>query len=65
MENALDIKSIRKTLKMTQADLAVEVGVDQSTVSNWENGQAPRGPAKILLSALAEKAAISEKVDAA
>lgn len=28
------------------------MGVDQSTVSNWENGQRPRGPARKLLLSL-------------
>jgi DNA-binding transcriptional regulator YiaG len=56
MESELDVKSIRKALDMTQAQLASEVGVDQSTVSNWETGTTPRGPARILIAALAEKA---------
>lgn len=53
MENELDIKSIREKLGgITQARLAAALGVDQSTVSNWENGQKPRGPALRLLLAL-------------
>jgi DNA-binding transcriptional regulator YiaG len=57
METELDIKEIRRALDMTQAQLGEEVGVDQSTVSNWETGTSPRGPARKLLSALAAKAA--------
>jgi putative transcriptional regulator len=56
MENEIDVKAIRETLGLTQAGLAEQVGVDQSTISNWEKGQAPRGPArKILLSLIAPK----------
>lgn len=53
MENELDIKTIRENLGgVTQAQLADAMGVDQSTVSNWENGQRPRGPARKLLLSL-------------
>jgi DNA-binding transcriptional regulator YiaG len=52
MGNELNIKAIREKLGgITQSALADALGVDQSTVSNWENGQRPRGPAvKLLLS---------------
>jgi DNA-binding transcriptional regulator YiaG len=53
MEHELDIQAIRKDLGgITQAQLADAMGVDQSTVSNWENGQRPRGPARKLLLSL-------------
>lgn len=65
METNLDIKSIRTALDMTQAMLAEEVGVDQSTVSNWENGQLPRGPARKLLTVLAKKAEKTKAREAA
>lgn len=53
MENELDIKALRKELgDISQAQLADAMGVDQSTVSNWENGQRPRGPARKLLLSL-------------
>lgn len=56
MENEIDVKAIRDTLGLTQAGLAEQVGVDQSTISNWEKGQAPRGPArKLLLSLITPK----------
>lgn len=54
MQHDLDVKAIRATLQMTQAQLGEAVGVDQSTVSNWENGQQPKGPAKLLLGKLLE-----------
>jgi DNA-binding transcriptional regulator YiaG len=55
MKQDIDVKSIRSSLGVTQAQLAEVVGVDQSTVSNWENGQRPRGPARIILSKLTPK----------
>lgn len=59
MEALLDIKEIRSRLGMTQAQLGEAVGVDQSTVSNWENGALPRGPARKLLQKLAEQSSAS------
>lgn len=53
MEQQIDVKSIRAALGLTQAQLADAVGVDQSTVSNWENGQNPNGSARKLLRSLA------------
>lgn len=55
MEDALDVKALRARLKLTQAQLGDAVGVDQSTVSNWENGSPPRGPARKLLVKLAAR----------
>lgn len=55
MEREIDIKAMRAELGLTQAALAAEVGVDQSTVSNWENGTTtPRGPARKLLQSIAD-----------
>ncbi len=33
-----NLKSLRKNAKLTQGELAKIVGVDQRTVSAWENG---------------------------
>lgn len=64
MENELDVKTIREALKMTQAQLAEELGVDQSTISNWEKSeQLPRGPARKLLVSLAESVKPSEAAE--
>lgn len=52
MEQAIDVRAIRDQLGLTQAQLGERVGVDQSTVSNWERGMAPRGPARKLLEGL-------------
>lgn len=53
MEQILDVRAIRAQLGLTQAQLGDAVGVDQSTVSNWENGMSPRGPARKMLQNLA------------
>lgn len=53
MENDLNIREIRKKLGgISQETLADALGVDQSTVSNWENGKRPRGPALRLILSL-------------
>lgn len=48
----IDVKTLRASLGWTQAQLGAELGVDQSTVSNWESGGTPRGPALKLLHSL-------------
>jgi len=55
MEQAIDVKKLRADLGLTQAELGEAVGVDQSTISNWEKGSPPRGPARKLLETLAAK----------
>jgi DNA-binding transcriptional regulator YiaG len=54
MEAMIDVKQLREARGLTQAQFAKLVGVDQSTVSNWEKGMSPRGPAQILLRKLAD-----------
>jgi DNA-binding transcriptional regulator YiaG len=50
MKNEINVRKLREDLGMTQAQLAAEVGVDQSTVSLWETTETkPRGPALKLL----------------
>lgn len=56
MKHEINVKTLRDDLDMTQAQLAAEVGVDQSTVSLWETtGTTPRGPALKLLAQLSAK----------
>lgn len=56
MEQQIDVLAIRNRLEVTQAQLGEMVGVDQSTVSNWENKTtSPRGPARKLLEMLDKK----------
>jgi DNA-binding transcriptional regulator YiaG len=56
MRTDINVKKLREDLRMTQVQLAAEVGVDQSTVSLWETGETtPRGPALKLLTMLGSR----------
>lgn len=58
MHDDLDIPAIRKTLGLTQADLAKRAGVNITTVWRWENNEVPkRGSARAFLDQLAAEAA--------
>lgn len=48
----MNIKSLRIKRKMTQAELAEKIGVDQTAVSQWETGQT--NPKAALLPRVAE-----------
>ena len=51
-----DIKSIRQSLKKSQAEFALMIGVSISTLQNWEQGRRrPEGPARALLKIAAER----------
>lgn len=46
----MNIKSIRKDLKVSQREFAAMIGVSIDTLQNWEQGRRePEGPAKALL----------------
>jgi len=48
--NAVDIRKLRKSVKVSQSQFARMIGVSVDTVQNWEQGRrAPRGPAMALL----------------
>jgi putative transcriptional regulator len=48
--NAVDIRSLRKAVKVSQSAFARMLGVSVGTVRNWEQGRrTPRGPAMALL----------------
>jgi len=50
-----DIKAIRKSLKKSQSEFALMIGVSVSTLQNWEQGRRqPEGPARALLKVAAE-----------
>lgn len=50
------VKKIRKQLKLSQEDLARQLGVSYATVNRWENGQSkPSKLAKAQLDAFCKK----------
>lgn len=51
---------LRKSLKWTQDDLARHLGVEQATVSRWENGAKIKGPALKLIQLLLQNTSSSE-----
>ena len=46
------VKNIRLTLKLSQEDLARELGVSFATINRWENGKST--PSRLALSAIKE-----------
>lgn len=58
--SATEIKSIRKSLGLTQVEFAARLGVNQAAVCHWEKGiRRPSGPAAMLIKML-EKPGISK-----
>lgn len=46
----VDIKLVRKKLRVSQTEFAMILGVSPRTLQNWEQGRrSPDGPAKALL----------------
>lgn len=55
--DANGIRALREHLRMTQEELAGELGTRQQTISEWETGMyRPRGASAQLLSIVAERA---------
>lgn len=51
--DAATIKQLRNRTKLSQPDFATLLGVEVSTLRNWEQGRRePTGPAKALLRAI-------------
>ncbi len=47
---AIDIRKLRESVHVSQAQFAKMIGVSKDTLQNWEQGRRrPRGPAKALL----------------
>jgi transcriptional regulator with XRE-family HTH domain len=57
MAIAESTKSFRQRMRLSQRDLAAELGVDQATVSRIENGAEPSRPVRRLLEALIARSA--------
>ena len=51
--DAVDVKRLRKDLKMTQEVFAATFGISLGTLRHWERGDRhPSGPAQVLLRAV-------------
>ena len=49
----LNIKTLRRKLRYSQAQFAVIIGIPVATLRNWEQGRTyPEGPARVLMTAL-------------
>ena len=52
------VQALRRHLRMTQHQMAEEMGTRQQTISEWETGlYQPRGTSRTLLTIIAERAA--------
>jgi len=48
--DAIDIRKLRESVAVSQAQFARMIGVSKDTLQNWEQGcRRPRGPAQSLL----------------
>lgn len=55
--NKRKIRALRQHLRMTQAEMAEELGTRQQTISEWERGlYEPRGASATVLGMVAERA---------
>ncbi|MBN3495885.1 MULTISPECIES: NadS family protein [Vibrio] len=53
--SSVDVKAVRHSVAMTQAEFASTFGISLGTLRHWERGdRAPRGPALVLLNVLAK-----------
>ncbi len=60
--DAKHIKALRQHLKLTQSDMADQLGTRQQTVSEWEVGlYEPRGASAKLLSIIADRSEFKYK----
>jgi DNA-binding transcriptional regulator YiaG len=51
------VRSLRQHMKLTQSQMAEELGTRQQTISEWETGMyRPRGTSATLLTMVAERA---------
>ena len=54
--SALDVKTIRKKVGMSQSEFASAFGISLGTLRHWERGdRKPRGPALVLLNVVAKE----------
>ena len=50
----VDVRAVRKRLRLSQAEFAAKFGFQPATLRNWEQGRTrPDGPARVLLAVIA------------
>ena len=55
--DASAVRALRRHMKLSQDEMAAQLGTRQQTVSEWETGRyRPRGASATLLSMIAERA---------
>jgi putative transcriptional regulator len=60
--DSIDVAAVRKKTGLAQAAFARRIGVQVSTLRNWEQGRrTPQGPARILLALLDRNPRIVEE----
>ncbi len=58
-----DIKAIRASTGLSQAEFARSIGVKKATLLNWEQDRRkPEGPARVLLALIAKEPGIVQRV---
>ena len=58
-----DVKAIRASTGLSQADFARSIGVKKATLLNWEQERrVPDGPARVLLALIAKEPGIVQRV---
>ena len=51
----IDVRAVRRSLKLSQAQFATKFGFPPATLRNWEQGRTrPDGPARVLLAVIAK-----------
>jgi putative transcriptional regulator len=59
----VDVRAIRRKLKLSQAQFATKFGFAPATLRNWEQGRTkPEGPARVLLAVIAKHPEVVEDV---
>ena len=57
------VRALRRHMKLSQDEMAAQLGTRQQTVSEWETGRyRPRGASATLLSMIAERAEFEYEV---
>lgn len=58
-----DVKAIRASTGLSQAEFARSIGVKKATLLNWEQDRRkPEGPARVLLALIAKEPGIVQRV---